>query len=373
VERNTVTQKCICCHKEKDIKLFKEKCKTCKLCKWFKKHQLNIPDDWNEDDVKYVIEQIHDSHTSYLNDIAKDLDRPLNDIIILLKDKLELHNIRNQKVRIKVICDNCGKEFEISPYKLKINNFNFCTHECYSKYRSKYYVGEKASVYTKTKCECDNCHKEILIPKNKLKAVNAEGISHNFCNHKCYSEFRSKYYVGNKLYNTGIHFSDEQREQCRINTAKCYADGKIKRNTKPQIIINSLLNDMDIKYQNEKIYKYYSVDNYLIDSNLIIEVMGDYFHANPSKYNNYNQLNKMQQKDVIRDKRKHTYIKKYYNIEILYLWESDILNNLSLCKALIAEYISNNGVLKDYNSFNYQLDTLTNKLVKNKNINPYFI
>ena len=66
-------------------------------------------------------------------------------------------------------------------------------------------------------------------------------------------------------------------------------------------------------------------------------------------------------------------LKKYYNIEILYLWESDILNNLSLCKALIAEYISNNGVLKDYNSFNYQLDTLTNKLVKNKNINPYFI
>ncbi len=368
-----MTQKCICCHKEKDSKLFSKRYKTCKLCKWFEKHQLSIPNDWTEDDVKYVIEQIHDSHTNYLNDIAKDLNRPLNDIIILLKDKLELHNIRNQKVRIKVICDNCGKEFEISPYKLKINNFNFCTHECYSKYRSKYYVGEKASVYTKTKCECDNCHKEILIPQNKLKAVNAEGISHNFCNHKCYSEFRSKYYVGNKLYNTGIHLSDEQREQCRINTAKCYTDGKIKRNTKPQIIIDSLLNNMNIKYQNEKLYKYYSVDNYLIDSNLIIEVMGDYFHANPLKYNDYNQLNKMQQKDVIRDRRKHTYIKKYYNIEILYLWESDILNNLNLCKALIAKYISNNGVLKDYNSFNYQLDTLTNKIVRNKNINPYFI
>ena len=50
-----MTQKCICCHKEKDIKLFKEKCKTCKLCKWFKKHQLNIPDDWNEDDILYRI------------------------------------------------------------------------------------------------------------------------------------------------------------------------------------------------------------------------------------------------------------------------------------------------------------------------------
>lgn len=38
---------------------------------------------------------------------------------------------------------------------------------------------------------------------------------------------------------------------------------------------------MNIKYINEKTFKYYSVDNYLVDYNLIIEIMGDYFHANP--------------------------------------------------------------------------------------------
>ena len=40
---------------------------------------------------------------------------------------------------------------------------------------------------------------EILIPKNKIETVNSEGISHNFCCHQCYSEFRSKYYIGEKL------------------------------------------------------------------------------------------------------------------------------------------------------------------------------
>ena len=78
--------------------------------------------------------------------------------------------------------------------------------------------------------------------------------------------------------------SDEFRENCRINTVKCYSEGKINRCTIPQRIVNEMLNEMNIKYQNEYSYKYYSVDNYLCDYDLIIEVMGDYFHANPFKY-----------------------------------------------------------------------------------------
>lgn len=365
-----MTQECICCHKQKDIKLFRERNRTCKLCQWFKKHTLEIPDDWNEIDVKFIIEQIYDSHTIYLNDIADCLNRPLEDIVILLRDKLKLTNIRNQKIRVKTHCENCNKEIETFMCKLEINNFNFCSHKCYSEFRSKYYVGEKASVYTKIKYSCDNCKKEILIPKNKIEAVNSEGISHNFCCHKCYSEFRSKYYIGEKSYNTGKHLSDERREQCRINTVKCYTDGKITRNTKPQRIINNLLTEMNIAFENEKGYKYYSVDNYLIDNNLIIEVMGDYFHTNPIKYST--NINQMQHKNIARDKSKHTYIKKYYGIEILYLWEYDILNDVEKCKHLINEYIAKNGILENYNSYNYQINS-GELILKENIINPYFI
>ncbi len=166
--------------------------------------------------------------------------------------------------------------------------------------------------------------------------------------------------------------SEEICDKIRKATLKQYSDGILNRQTKPQIIINTILSDNHIEYINEKTFKYYSVDNYLNKTNLIIEVMGDYFHANPILYDSYEELNEMQKKDVIRDKRKNTYIKRYHNINILYLWEYDIKNNLKLCEALIHLYIKTNGILQNYNSFNYSLKD--NELTLNKNIlNPYFI
>ena len=35
-----------------------------------------------------------------------------------------------------------------------------------------------------------------------------------------------------------------------------------------------------------------------------------------------------------------TCVKKYYDIEILYLWENDIINNIDVCEKLIKEYIN---------------------------------
>lgn len=223
----------------------------------------------------------------------------------------------------------------------------------------------------KEKVICNNCGKEFERIPALAKLTNSFGENHNFCCKECYWEFRKKYYVGDKLYNTGIKMSDEFCNKVRENTLKQYSNGILNRQTLPQKKINSILNEMNIKYINEKTFKYYSVDNYLEDYDLIIEIMGDYFHANPTIYNNYDTLNKMQKKDVIRDKRKNTYIKKYYNIDILYLWESDIDNNPIICKKLIEKYIKNKGKLDDYNSFNFLLYNDTLKL-KTNIVDPYF-
>jgi len=161
-------------------------------------------------------------------------------------------------------------------------------------------------------------------------------------------------------------------DKIRKATLLQYSTGVLNKQTKPQIIINNILNKNNINYINEKTFGYYSVDNYLQDYNLIIEVMGDYFHANPLIYPNYSSLNEIQIKDIVRDKRKHTYILKYFNIEILYIWENDIKTNTDLCESIIIEYINKNGKLDDYNSFNFSL--CNQKLKINSNIiNPYFI
>lgn len=219
---------------------------------------------------------------------------------------------------------------------------------------------------------CNNCGKKFYRIPSIASLSNKDGEIHNFCCKECYYKFRSKFYVGNKLYNTGKKMPNEFCEKVRQATLQQYSAGILDRQTKPQKIINEILDNDDIKYKNEKIFGYYSLDNYLEQYDLAIEVMGDYFHANPIIYTDYNAINKMQLKDVLRDKSKHTYVSKYHNIEILYLWETDIKNNKELCKKLILEYINKNGKLDDYNSFNFSL--VNNKLKLNENIiNPYFI
>lgn len=121
---------------------------------------------------------------------------------------------------------------------------------------------------------------------------------------------------------------------------------------------------MNVGYINEQSYKYYCVDNYLFESNLIIEVMGDFWHSNPLKY--IDNINSIQQKRIPKDKAKHTYIKNNYNVEILYLWEDDIYNRPYLCERLIKQYIKSKGILPNYHSFNYHIKH--NKLESNENI-----
>lgn len=102
----------------------------------------------------------------------------------------------------------------------------------------------------------------------------------------------------------------------------------------------------------------------------MIEVMGDFWHANPKKYN-ISSLRDIQKKRIPKDKAKHTYISNQYHIEILYLWEDDLYNHPELCERLISHYIKSNGILSDYHSFNYYIDK--DELCRSETtLHPYF-
>lgn len=124
--------------------------------------------------------------------------------------------------------------------------------------------------------------------------------------------------------------------------------------SKQQKMINDLLDEMNIKYIGEYNCKYYLVDHYLSDYHLMIEVQGDFWHCSPLLSNKSNTSGI--KGNLTKDKRKHTYIKNKYGIEILYLWEKDINENFELCKKLIELYINNKGKLENYHSFNYELN-----------------
>ena len=126
---------------------------------------------------------------------------------------------------------------------------------------------------------------------------------------------------------------------------------------------------MNVKFEREYSVEYYAIDNYLVENNLMIEVQGDYWHSNPNKFKN--KITEQQFNGIRKDKAKHSYIKNNYNIEVLYLWEYDILNNIDVCEKLIALYIETNGILENYHSFNYYLNEKRELCLRSTLVTPY--
>lgn len=242
-------------------------------------------------------------------------------------------------------CEICGKNFETK----KISKQRFCSHDCQNKWQ-KNQIGELNSHFKSTYAKCEYCGNIYHIAPYKLN-LNQHKFCSILCRQKWYSEVWSQ--------------QDEWKEKSReiiLNTLKSGKMSKI--NSKPQQILDTMLSELNFEYIREYCVKYYAVDNYLMQYNLMIEVQGDYWHCSPIKFTN--KICSLQFDKISKDKAKHTYIKNHYNIEILYLWEADINNRPYLCEKLIKEYIDNNGKLSNYHSFNYSI--VDEKLCLNENI-----
>jgi len=257
---------------------------------------------------------------------------------------------------INVICVNCNKEFLKKENKISINNF--CTINCYLTWLKTNYrklpitSGSSHPSYLK-----DRNHTGVCEWCNKQFETGAYRVSRGtkFCSKKCRQEWYAQVWSQ----------SEEWKQNRREHAIYQLENGENNKvNSVPQIIINELLNKKLIKYQNEKSYINFTVDNFLIDDNLIIENMGTFFHCDIRKYKQISYSNQLSR--IKMDKIKHSCLINKYNIEVLYLWEKDIMNNLLLCEKLINDYIKNNGILNNYHSINYSI--INNKLILNKDI-----
>lgn len=270
-------------------------------------------------------------------------------------------------MKVQEFCAVCGTPVFIRPseYKEKIVNQSFRCDE----HKRKVPKGINHPLSKRTKFKCDFCGKEFWDIESSYKRPNHLGEIHHFCSHECYGKFRAIYYVKEKSPMIGHVYTEEQKRNLRAGCAK-RAQSIDRLDTKIQLKVNDILDSMNIRYEREKRFDFYSCDNYLPDYNLIIEVMGDYWHANPNIYNDLGRkLNHVQRRTILKDKQKKSYIKGTEGISILYLWESDIKKEPQKCEKLISEYIK--GLpLSDYHSFNYEL--LDGNLVLADNIiTPY--
>ena len=281
---------------------------------------------------------------------------------------------KGSKTGVFVKCEECGKIVYQTQTQYKRNKHHFCSRECNNKWRSN-------SVKEIRKCEfcgkeystnkgnpkrfcCIECQHEWQKTNTGFRNPKFEGdiVSCDWCGKQfvigAYKLNNERHFCGNDCrrawYANVFSQSNEWKKESSLRATKLLKENPITLSS-PQIEVNKMLDDLDISYVNEKNYKYYAVDNYLSDYNLIIEVMGDYWHVNPNRFNNRTEINSVQSKRIPKDKAKHTFIKNYYGIEILYIWEYDINNRKELCELLIKKYVENNGVLQNYHSFNYHI------------------
>lgn len=230
-------------------------------------------------------------------------------------------------------CEVCGEDMYLSKKSAK----RFCSTGCQRTWQLGN-TGFKNKRFQGGYVKCENCGKIFLLGKYRL-----ELNTHHFCSTAC----RQVWYAN--VWSQSDEWKLESRERA-VNLLK---NNPIVTQTRPQLVTNSMLDSLGVTYHNEESYTYYSIDNYLPEFDLAIEVMGDYWHSSPLKYPD--SVNNRQRHVISRDKAKHTYIKKFYGIEILYLWESDILKRPEVCIELIRHYIECDGNIQNYHSFNYSI------------------
>lgn len=229
-------------------------------------------------------------------------------------------------------CEICGSIFEIS----KSSSQRFCSRACQGKWQSTQ-TGELNPRYNHKRVKCGYCGKDFMIRNYKVE---------NQENYLCSKDCRVSWF--RDVLSIQPEYIDKRRKIAVENLENGVYS---KSDSAPQRIVDSILDKIGIDYIREYNAKYYSIDNYLTKSNLMIEVMGDYWHCNPTIYSEpkYEQ----QKKQIARDKAKHTYLLNKYGIEVLYLWESDLYNHSDVCEQMIKEYINSGGKLNVYHSFNY--------------------
>jgi very-short-patch-repair endonuclease len=256
-------------------------------------------------------------------------------------------------------CDNNTIENAI-----KRNGFKLRTHKEIAKETKKFTVEQELQIFSeyfskekpgtpalakKWKCDgrtiCNIIERNGGMLRNQSDARKGRFKGKNNFNYgKCASEDTRKKqseakigkYIGenNPFYNQ--HHSEETKQLLREKTILQMQNCKGPfKDTVPELKMKEILTFLNIPFEHQFRLGNCSFDFHVSNTNILIEVDGDYFHANPKKYST---LNSMQLKMRERDKR-HDDAAKFNNYILLRFWEDDILNNIDIVKNEIRKIV----------------------------------
>lgn len=250
----------------------------------------------------------------------------------------------------KRYCSDCGKELIYTTkrdYIDGLRNNRKCRKCGCGHWRGKTKeTNESLRIAAKKKSRAMKEHRKNNPPWNKgLTKETSEIIAKNAESHRGFKHTEKTKEI---IRQASIeHWRDSvYREKVIANATigirKSYAEGNrkypINRDTKPERAVEAILKKMSIIYEKQfPIYSSYPktettvrfYDFYLPEYNKIIEVHGDYWHANPNKYPNRNSLNKIQRQAIVNDADKIRRALNEYK-EVFVIWEEDTKNEEKL-------------------------------------------
>lgn len=95
--------------------------------------------------------------------------------------------------------------------------------------------------------------------------------------------------------------------------------------TAPEREFEKMLKEIGVEYELQKVVESKIFDFYIPSKNMIVEVDGDYWHANPMIYES-EDLNKIQARNVRNDQYKEI-LAKGNGFKLERVWEHDLKNN----------------------------------------------
>jgi len=251
---------------------------------------------------------------------------------------MKLHYSTTENKNLGIILNRTPVAIAIKAKKLGLKK----NPETTSKLKSKNMSGEKNPMYGKVGFNKGKVVSESTREKLRVSMTGRLGMVGD----------KNPMY-GKPSYNKGIKITEEERVKTSLRMKeKWLSFNETEKNIKlnqlanarsmvPNIFnlnsiekkINNYLEDIGVSFESQKKIGFYHCDFYLPFYNLIIEVQGDYWHGNPDKFTN---LNEVQTKNIRRDKAKKTYLINK-NYKLLYIWECDINTNFELVKEMITK------------------------------------
>ncbi len=204
-------------------------------------------------------------------------------------------------------CQRCKTAFYAYPYEINSGRAKFCSMDCHNQTQKE----EKAILY------CKVCQVEFIISSGYLnpnRLAKSRGKRGLYCSQKCcrsdpdYAISHAK--ACHKWRSSGINKLE----------ASCY----------------EFLSTLPYVFEKQRLmFGKFCVDAYFPDSNLVVQIDGDYWHGNQIRFPT---LTDRQIRQQSKDRSVDAYLTKA-GCKVIRLWESDIRNRPDWCINQIRTFI----------------------------------